>query len=119
MTEHLRRITGRGVMLVIFAIGVLAYSVQTLLMPFIVAGVLAFICTPLVNWIASKAAVWRALAAAVVFAAVVATIGAAGYLAVPRVGGEMLRSSPTLRRSSTLRFPTRSAASRLRYSARR
>lgn len=91
MTEHLRRITGRGVMLVIFAIGILAYSVQTLLMPFIVAGVLAFICTPLVNWIASKAAVWRALAAAVVFTAVVATIGAAGYLAVPRVWSEMLK----------------------------
>lgn len=90
MTEHLRRISGRSMMLVVLVIGVAAYAARPILLPFVAAGVLAFVCTPLVNWISSRTGIWRALAAAVVFISVLAIVGAFGYLALPRVVSEAL-----------------------------
>ena len=83
MTEHLRRISGRGVVFIIVAIAIVAYIVQPLLLPFVIAGVLAFVCTPLVNLIVSRIGIPRAVAAFVVFAVVVAGLGALGWIALP------------------------------------
>ncbi len=88
MTEHLRRISGRSMMLVVLAIGVAAYAARPILLPFVAAGVLAFVCTPLVNWISKRTGIRRALAAAVVFISVLAVVGVFGYLAFPRVVSE-------------------------------
>lgn len=65
---------GRVIVLTLAALAVLVYLLRFVLLPFVVAGVIAYICTPLVDWLTRRARLPRALLAVAVF---VALIGAA------------------------------------------
>ena len=65
---------GRVIVLAVVALAVLVFLLRFVLLPFVVAGVIAYICTPLVDWLTRRTRLPRALLAVLVF---VAVIGAA------------------------------------------
>ena len=65
---------GRVIVLTLAALAVLVYLLRFVLLPFVVAGVIAYICTPLVDGLTRRTRLPRALLAVAVF---LALIGAA------------------------------------------
>ena len=65
---------GRVIVLTLAAVAILVYLLRFVLLPFVVAGVIAYICTPLVDGLTRRTRLPRALLAVAVF---LALIGAA------------------------------------------
>lgn len=59
------------------------YEIGIILLPFVVSAIIAFICTPLVEWLNRKARLPRIAASAVVFLVLAALAGVVGFLAIP------------------------------------
>ena len=57
----------RALALTIGALALFVYFVQSILLPFVVAGVIAYICTPLLNWLAKRTRLPRSLFAVLLF----------------------------------------------------
>jgi predicted PurR-regulated permease PerM len=53
--------------LILIALGILLHAIQWILLPFVVAGLLAYLCTPIVEWLAARTRSPRALIAAGIF----------------------------------------------------
>jgi len=64
---------GRVIVLVVIGLAVLVFLLRFILLPFVVAGVIAYICTPLVDWLTRRTRLPRALLAVLVFLAVIGT----------------------------------------------
>jgi len=58
---------GRVIVLTLAALAVLVYLLRFILLPFVLAGVVAYICTPLVDWLTRRTRLPRALLAVLVF----------------------------------------------------
>ncbi|MEJ2374951.1 MAG: AI-2E family transporter [Pseudolabrys sp.] len=76
---------------VVVALIVFIYLVREVLLPFVFAGILAFIFTPLVDWLARRTGKPRWLFALVVLLALVLAGAAIGYMAVPAILYEVTR----------------------------
>ena len=83
-----REIDVVAVLLVAFAILTFLYLIHVVLLPFVAAGALAYILTPLVDWSAAKSGAPRPLLALGVFAAFTAIVAAAGFFAAPALAKE-------------------------------
>jgi predicted PurR-regulated permease PerM len=59
------------------------YLIRIILMPFVIAGILAYICTPLVEWLNRRLRLPRLAAVSLVFVALGGLAGGIGFLAVP------------------------------------
>lgn len=59
------------------------YEIGVILLPFVISAIVAFICTPVVEWLNRRARFPRVLASAVVFVVLAALGGLAGYFALP------------------------------------
>jgi predicted PurR-regulated permease PerM len=59
------------------------YKIGVILLPFVISAIIAFICTPVVEWLTRKARLPRVLASAVVFIVLAGVGGLVGYLALP------------------------------------
>lgn len=59
------------------------YEIGVILLPFVISAVLAFICTPAVEWLNRRARLSRMIASAVVFGVIAGIAGLLGYFAVP------------------------------------
>ena len=59
------------------------YEIGTILLPFVISAIIAFICTPVVEWLNRRAHLPRVLASAVVFVVLAGVSGVAGFLALP------------------------------------
>jgi len=71
--------------LAIAAITFFLYLIKPILLPFVVAGIVAYVCTPLLDWLAARTKLPRALFAVVLF---LLLLGAAGLIGV--VAGQRL-----------------------------
>lgn len=71
------------------AIFLFLYQISLVLLPFVLAGIVAFICTPIVEWLHRRAGFPRGLASAAVFVLVAAVAGLIGYLAIPSLLTEL------------------------------
>jgi predicted PurR-regulated permease PerM len=71
----------RSVVLVIAAIAICLYLIEPILLPFVVAGIIAYVCTPLLDWLAARSKLPRALFAVVLFLLLLGTVGLVGVLA--------------------------------------
>jgi predicted PurR-regulated permease PerM len=67
----------RAVMLAVAAVAFFLYLIRSILLPFILAGVVAYICTPLLDWLAKRTRLPRLLFAILVF---LVLLGAAGLI---------------------------------------
>ena len=83
------RASGLTVVAVIFAAVVFVYLIRSILFPFVMAGALAFVCTPLIDRLSARARLPRSAAAALVFVVLVAAFGVLGTLAVPYLVDEV------------------------------
>ena len=77
------RASGLTVVAVIFAVVVFVYLIRSILFPFVMAGALAFLCTPLIDRLAARLRMPRVAAATLVFIVLVTAFGVLGYLVVP------------------------------------
>lgn len=73
--EHVGSISGRTAVITLIAIGFVLHEVQTALLPFVAAGITAYVATPLVNWLTRRTGLPRVLMAVVVFLALIAAAG--------------------------------------------
>lgn len=52
--EHVGRIATPTTIFVLVAVALVLYKIQWILPPFVLAGLLAYICTPLVDWLTAR-----------------------------------------------------------------
>ena len=94
-----RRIDLVAVLLVAFAILTFLYLIHIVLLPFVIAGAIAYILTPPINWLARKFAAPRAAIALLVFAVLIAIVGGAAYLTAPLALADAMKTLANLQDS--------------------
>jgi predicted PurR-regulated permease PerM len=85
--EAVRRISASTTIAVIAAVVVFFYLIRVMLLPFVLAGALAFVCSPLVDWLAARTHLPRSLFAVGVSALLFAIAVIVGLVAVPPLVG--------------------------------
>ncbi len=80
----------RVIVLTVAAVALFVYLIRFIVLPFVVAGIIAYICTPLVDWLAARTRLPRSLLAVLVFLVLVGVTGllaaVAGYRLVAEAG---------------------------------
>jgi predicted PurR-regulated permease PerM len=71
------------------AIFLFFYKISIILLPFVISAIVAFICTPIVEWLNRRLHLPRLLASAIVFLALALLGGLIGFLAVPPLINEV------------------------------
>lgn len=61
----------RAVMLTVGVVALFLYFIRSIMLPFVLAGIIAYICTPLINWLTERTRLPRALFAALMFVALI------------------------------------------------
>jgi predicted PurR-regulated permease PerM len=82
---------GRVILLAAVGIAVFVYLIRFILLPFVIAGIVAYICTPLVNRLATRTRLPRPLLAVLLFVLLIGlaalTVAIAGQRLVTETGG--------------------------------
>lgn len=84
-----RRPPGSGLVALGAGLLLLAYLVREILLPFVLAGIVAFVFTPLVKRLGARTGLPRALAATAVLAALLALAALVGWLWAPRLAAAL------------------------------
>ncbi len=71
VAEHVESISGRAAVFALILIGVFLYSIQVAIIPFVLAGMTAYVATPLIELMMVRLRLPRSLAAVIVFLAIV------------------------------------------------
>jgi predicted PurR-regulated permease PerM len=87
--QHVDRISSRTTIFVLIVIAVLLYSIQWILLPFVVSGLLAYICTSAIDWLTARTRLPRSLFAAAVFLVFLLLGSLLGLLGVPPLMREL------------------------------
>jgi predicted PurR-regulated permease PerM len=80
-----------AVLFVLGAIAFLFYRLQLILLPFIVPGLLAYLCNPAIDWMASRTRLSRSLFAVITFVALVLIATFVGVMGLPPLLAELKR----------------------------
>lgn len=83
--------TSRGTIAVLVALAVFLYLIRAILFPFVLAGAIAYVATPGIEFLARATKLPRALWAVSVFFVLVATVGGLAYLALPAFAYDALQ----------------------------
>ena len=89
--EHVDKISTTTTLFVLTAIALLLYAIQLVLLPFVLSGLLAYICTPSIEWLTSRTKMPRAVVAIGVFLILVLIAGGIAYAGVPSLIVELKR----------------------------
>src|SRR5437660_6789670 len=65
--EHAGRMSSRMTILLVILVALLVNQLQWVLLPFVIAGLLAYICTPAIEWLTARTRLRRALYAVAAF----------------------------------------------------
>jgi predicted PurR-regulated permease PerM len=87
--EHVDRISTQTTIVVLAVITVLLHAIQWIMLPFVAAGLVAFICTPLIEWLSRRTPLPRILWATFVFLALITIMAVIGWLGVPPLMHEL------------------------------
>ncbi|HZT26166.1 MAG TPA: AI-2E family transporter [Pseudolabrys sp.] len=79
------------VVVVIVALAIFVYLIHDILLPFVFAGILAYVLTPLVDWCARRTRKPRWLFASAVLLVLVIAAAAAGYIGIPAFTQEVMQ----------------------------
>jgi predicted PurR-regulated permease PerM len=79
------------IIFILIVVTLLLYELQIILLPFLVSGVVAYICAPLVSWLASRTRLSRAFFSVAVFVAIISIIALLGFLGLPPLQRELTR----------------------------
>ncbi len=91
IAEHVESISGRAAIFALILIGVVLHEIQTILIPFVIAGIAAYAATPLIDWIVRRTGLPRTPAAVLVF-----------FVLVGLTAGFVRMGFPPLIRAATL-----------------
>jgi predicted PurR-regulated permease PerM len=83
--EHAGRISSRTAIPLVILAALLLNQLQWVLLPFVVAGLVAYICTPAIEWLAKRTRLPRALYAVGVFLALLLFASLLAMVGVPRL----------------------------------
>src|ERR1700730_10094397 len=90
----------RAVVVTFVALALFVYLVGFIVLPFVVAGIIAYICTPLLDWLAGRTGLRRSLLAVLLFMLLVGLAGftaaIAGRHLVAEIGGTVTDLQGTL-----------------------
>jgi predicted PurR-regulated permease PerM len=81
--QAIKSISPRSAWMIFLGIGVFLWLVRRILLPFVIAGAVAFVCYPAVDWLAAKQSVRRWVAAVEVFLFLLAIAVLVGLIAWP------------------------------------
>jgi predicted PurR-regulated permease PerM len=79
--EHIEKMSARTAMLLIGVAAVLLHLLQWILLPFVLSGLLAYVCTPAIDWLTARSGMPRALFAASMFVILLLVASLMGLLA--------------------------------------
>jgi predicted PurR-regulated permease PerM len=88
--QHVDRISTQTTIFVLIVIIVVVYAIQWILLPFVIAGLLAYVFTPLLAWLARRTGLPRPLFAGLVFLALLSFGSLVGLLGLPPLARELL-----------------------------
>jgi predicted PurR-regulated permease PerM len=89
--EHVGRISTQTTIFVLIALALILYEIQWMLPPFVVAGLLAYIATPAIDWASRRSRLPRLLYVLLVFGLFLLLAMLIGYLGFPPLVREMSR----------------------------
>lgn len=81
--EHVERISSWMAILLVIVVALLINQLQWVLLPFVISGLLAYICTPAIEWLAARSRLPRALYAVATFLVLLLFASLLGMLGVP------------------------------------
>jgi predicted PurR-regulated permease PerM len=87
--QHVDRISTQTTIFVLVLLVVTVYALQWILLPFVIAGLIAYICTPALERLANRTRLPRALFAALVFLALLSFGSLVGLLGFPPLMQEL------------------------------
>jgi predicted PurR-regulated permease PerM len=71
------------VFFIAIAVALILYELRIVLLPFLISGIIAFICAPLISWLTWRTGFSRAFFSVAVFAALLSVAALMGFLALP------------------------------------
>jgi predicted PurR-regulated permease PerM len=89
--EHVGRISTPTTLTVLAVTALILYEIQWILPPFVFAALLAYICTPAVEWAAARTRLPRSLFATVAFLFLLLAASLMGFLGIPPLVRELTR----------------------------
>jgi predicted PurR-regulated permease PerM len=89
--EHVGKISTQTTLVVLVVLALILYEIRLILVPFVLSAILAYICTPAIEWLSARSGYPRALFALAFFFAVLAIAAAIGYLGLPPLLHESTR----------------------------
>jgi predicted PurR-regulated permease PerM len=87
--EHVGRISTQTTIFVLIAIALILYEIQWILPPFVIAGILAYITTPAIDWMTARSRLPRVLFVVLAFSLFLLFATLIGYLGIPPLASEM------------------------------
>lgn len=92
MSEPERGRVATPAILLVVGAAFLFYRLRIVLLPFVVSGLLAYICNPMLDWLASSTRLSRSLFAVAAFVTLVSAASLVGFLALPPLLHELKRA---------------------------
>jgi predicted PurR-regulated permease PerM len=89
--EHVGRISTPTTLTVLVVTALILYEIQWILPPFVFAALIAYICTPPIDWMAARARLPRALFASITFLILLLIAALVGWLGIPPLVRELTR----------------------------
>jgi predicted PurR-regulated permease PerM len=86
--EHVGRISTQTTIVVLIAIALILYEIQWILPPFIIAGLIAYLTAPAIDWAAGRGRMPRTFFALLAFALFLLFAALVGYLGIPPLARE-------------------------------
>jgi predicted PurR-regulated permease PerM len=86
--EHVGRISTQTTIFVLIVVALILYEIQWILPPFVIAGVLAYIASPTIDWASARSGLPRGFFALLVFVLVLLVAVMIGYLGIPPLARE-------------------------------
>jgi predicted PurR-regulated permease PerM len=87
--EHVGRISTQTTIFVLIAVALILYEIQWILPPFVIAGILAYITTPAIEWASKRSRLPRVLFVLLAFGLFLLLATLIGYLGIPPLASEM------------------------------
>jgi len=89
--EHVNRISTGTILFIISAAALTLYELQLVLIPFVLAGVVSYICAPAIAFTSARTGLPRVLVSIILFLALLALGAVIGLLGIPPLAGELKR----------------------------
>jgi predicted PurR-regulated permease PerM len=87
--EHVGRISTQTTIFVLIAVALILYEIQWILPPFVIAGILAYITTPAIDWATARSRLPRLVFVLLAFGLFLSFAILIGYLGIPPLAREM------------------------------